>query len=154
MLSTESTAQQANGAELNIHISTEVTDIIELITLREIEIGRVQSGQEHVEINPQTDARAGLMLATGRPEASIRISFIETLELTQSSSGRSIAFTYQVSGNHTDDQATSEFLGAENRDFTFNEEGHFYFWIGGYADISGVPGGQYNGEFTIEIEYN
>lgn len=147
-------AQNGNNSHsVNIDVNARVIESINLTTIRDMRFGDVQPGQEEIDISPANDATAGKMVATGTPESRIRVSFLREWELVNDRGGESLTFFYRVAGNTTDDQGTAEQLQTDNRDLYFNEDGEFYFWIGGRVDITNASPGNYEGEFTIEIEY-
>lgn len=133
----------------NVVSATEVT----MVTLRDMILDRQVRQENMIVINPVQHAQAGQMRAEGEPQAEVRISFLEERELTREGGPEQLTFYYEISGNEVDDQPSSEILDLDNRDFELNEDGEFYFWIGGYVDISDAVQGSYEGEFTIEIEY-
>jgi hypothetical protein len=138
---------------VSVNISTSILSTVELITISNMNFGRMNIDAAELRLDPRTDAGAGLMKATGRPNAAIRVSFLEQRELIRVGGGSTINFTYTVAGATTDNQLTSELLTRENRTLTLSSTGEFYFWIGGYAPIENIQFGSYQGEFTIEIEY-
>lgn len=153
---TNATAQETtinNSVTLRVTATIQENNRIELQTLREINIGQVQPGMETIDINPVTDPEAGLLRALGEPDTSIQINFVEERLLTTPDSDQALRFIYVVSGNSIEEQQLSELLTADTRDLRMNEDGEFYFWIGGFVDLSGASQGNYEGEFTIEIEY-
>lgn len=147
-------AQNGNNSHsVDIEVSARVIDSINMTTIRDMRFGDVQPGQEEIDISPVNDPTAGKMVATGMPEARIRVSFLREWELTNDRDGESLTFFYRVAGNTADDQGTAELLQTDNRDLYFNADGEFYFWIGGRVNITNASPGTYEGEFTIEIEY-
>lgn len=151
-----STAQSENGnikPEIGINVSARVISSIEMITIQSMGLSQAEAINDIIRINPQNHAYAGKMIAIGSPNSDIRISFLQQRELTQRQGSSSLIFNYQVAGNNVDDQSTAELLSQDNRDFEFNNEGRFYLWIGGSVDISTAAPGNYQGEFTLEIDY-
>lgn len=144
---------QENSPDISISVSAEVISTIEMITIQSMNLTKEEAVNNHIQINPQNSANAGKMIAIGTPNSDIRISFLEQRELTRQRGTESLLFNYRVAGNSQDDQSTAEILGQENRDFEFNEQGRFYLWIGGSVDISTASPGNYQGEFTLEVEY-
>ncbi len=136
-----------------VTVSTSILSTVELVTISNMNFGRLNIDANELRLDPKTDAGAGLMKASGRPNAAIRVSFIEQRELIRIGGGSTINFTYTVAGAVTDNQLTSEILTQENRTLTMSSTGEFYFWIGGFASIENIQFGAYQGEFTIEIEY-
>jgi len=145
-------AQKANN-DVSINVSAKVISSIEMITIQSMKLSNAEAQNDIIRIDPQTSANAGKMVATGTPNADIRISFLQRRELTHLNSSSTLEFNYRVAGNDKDDQSTAEILDRENRDFKFNDQGHFYLWIGGNVDISTATPGNYQGEFTVDIEY-
>lgn len=137
----------------SISVNTNVLQSIDMVTLRNMTFGKIQPGQREVFISPVLDEKAGKMKASGIPGAPIRVSYLEEWQLTRSQGPGTLTFYYEVSGNKEDNQSASEILETDNRDLSFNSEGEFYFWIGGRVNIQNASPGNYEGEFTIEIEY-
>ncbi len=144
---------QRTDNNVTVSVSTSIRSSVELITISNMNFGRVNLDANELRLDPRTDAGAGVMKATGRPNAAIRVSFLEQRELIRIGGGSTINFTYTVSGAPTDNQLTSEILSRENRTLAMSRTGEFYFWIGGFANINNIQFGAYQGEFTIEIEY-
>lgn len=150
-----STAQNGSGSnsDIAINVSAQVISSIEMITIQSMRLSQAEANNDIIQINPQNHAYAGKMIAIGAPNSEIRISFLQQRELTQQQGSSTLLFNYRVAGNNTDDQSTAELLSQDNRDFEFNSEGRFYLWIGGSVDISTASPGNYQGEFTLEIDY-
>lgn len=151
-----STAQNGSGninSDIAINVSAQVISSIEMITIQSMRLSQAEANNDIIQINPQNHAYAGKMIAIGTPNSDIRVSFLQQRELTQRQGSSTLMFNYQVAGNNVDDQSTAELLGQDNRDLEFNSEGRFYLWIGGSVDISTASPGNYQGEFTLEIDY-
>ncbi|NGP87827.1 hypothetical protein [Fodinibius halophilus] len=146
-------AAQNDGSDVSVTVSTSIISSIEMVTLQSMRLRETQVENERIIINPQTSNDAGKMVAMGTPNSDIRISYLQQREITQANGSENLIFNYEVAANQQDDQATAEILDNENRDFVFNEEGQLYLWIGGSVDISTATPGNYQGEFTLEIEY-
>lgn len=151
-------AQNQNNTGTSISISASATVIsgdIELETINDmgiIDAQRLQDGDE-VYINPVFDPQAGIMRARGNPGAQVRVTYVEEMEVSRREGPGSIVFTYEVSGYPGDNQRESELLTLIEHELQFNEDGEFYFFIGGYIDLSNALPGNYDGEFTVNIEY-
>lgn len=141
------------ASDVSIDVSAQVISSIEMITIQSMQLNGAETENNRIQINPQASANAGKMIAIGTPNSDIRISFLQQRELTRRNGSESLIFNYQLAGNAQDDQATAEILDSENRDFQFNSEGRFYIWVGGNVDISTATPGNYQGEFTLEIDY-
>lgn len=148
--------QNNRATSISITASAEVLSAdIELITISDmglLEARRLQDGDE-IYINPVFDPEAGIMLASGQPGAQIRVSYLAEMEVSRREGPGTLFFVYEVSGFPGNNQRESELLNVIERELRFNENGEFYFWIGGRVDLSNAIPGNYDGEFTIEIEY-
>lgn len=148
-----------NGEPISVSIRVAATvqattDMeVSIVTLRDMFLDRQITRQGIITIDPLTDVQAGQMRAEGRPNSEVRISFLQERELTRIGGSETIMFYYDIAGNDIDDQPSAEVLDLDNRDFRLNEDGEFYFWIGGRVDIRNAVQGSYDGEFTVEIEY-
>lgn len=142
-----------NDSEVSISVSAQVTSSIEMITIESMDLTKAEPEDNRITINPQNSSNSGKMVAIGNPNSDIRISYLEQRELTQRQGSETLLFEYEVAGNTEDDQSSAELLDRENRDFEFNEQGRFYLWIGGSVDISTASPGNYEGEFTLDVEY-
>ncbi len=151
-------AQNQNNTGTSVSISASATVIsnnIEVETISDMGIldaSQLQDGLE-ITINPVFDAEAGIMRARGQANAQIRVSYIEEMEIARREGPGSLFFVYEISGYPGNNQRESELLDLIERELRFNEDGEFYFWIGGHIDLSEAVPGNYDGEFTIEIEY-
>lgn len=143
----------AQSRSVSIDVSARVVDTIELTTIRNMSFEDIQPSQSELSISPVQDANAGKMVASGIPNARMRVQFLREWQLTNSRGGPPLTFFYQLAGNSVDEQSTAELLQTDNRNLEFNSDGEYYFWIGGTVNISEAEPGSYEGEFTIEIEY-
>ncbi len=144
------------GSSVSISASANViSGDIDIETISDMGIVTAQQIQEGdiIRINPIMDAEAGIMRAIGQPNARIRVSYLEEMEISRREGPGVLYFDYQVSGHPGDNQSGSELIEEIEREMEFNEEGEFYFFIGGTIDMSGAIPGNYDGEFIIEIEY-
>ncbi len=135
--------------------ATVISGDIDMQTIKDmgiIDASLRQDGLE-VNINPVFDAEAGIMRATGQPNAQIRVSYLVEEIVSRREGPGTLNFVYSVSGYPGDNQRESELLTLIEHEMRFNENGEFYFWIGGRIDLSDAQPGNYDGEFTIEIEY-
>lgn len=144
----------AQGArEFSIVISATVPSTIELLTIQSIDFSGDEIELGYVVIDPIENSSAGRMIARGNPNAEIQINYVRTRELRNIQTNNILVMEYSISGNSIDEQVTSEYLGQEDRDLRFNENGEFYLWIGASVDLSTAEPGNYEGEFSIEVEY-
>lgn len=142
------------STELTMSISAEVqSTTIELITLQAMDFRGMRAQQLQLEVHPITNERAGKMIALGDPNSSFRISFLSTREFTNLGGSGVIQIDYQVTGYSLDEQENAEELDVESRELIFNDDGEFFFWVGGQVNLERATPGSYEGEFTLEIEY-
>lgn len=138
---------------IRISIGLQIDSSIEIETISNINLGRVRPGDESVSLDPRVDPGAGLLRLSGRPRAVVRISYVQRRELIRVGGGGAIQFVYQMSGNFRDEQSASQLIVAENTDLILSEHGEYFLWIGGTLSLQGIVFGQYEGEFTIEVDY-
>jgi len=143
----------SRGLSAEINVSATVIQSIELITVQNIRLDNIEPENDQYYISPVNDINAGHMIANGNANADIRITYQAEQELTQTNGRGIINIRYQLSGNTTNDQITSEILDADNRNLNFNNQGRYFIWVGGTIFIDEYIPGNYEGEFTIEIEY-
>tara|TARA_R110002096_G_scaffold39845_4_gene108679 strand:+ start:3149 stop:3649 length:501 start_codon:yes stop_codon:yes gene_type:complete len=146
-------SQENKSITASINVSAEVIQSIELITVNSLRFGDLQPGQKELYINPINDINAGYMIALGTPGASFRITYLLEQQLTHSEGKGGITFSYEISANTEENQPTSELLKQNNRNIEFNLDGRYYFWIGGRLNLENAQPGNYQGDFTIEIDY-
>ena len=149
------TAQDQDGASsrISIRASAQVVESIEMVTVRDMDFSPVQPSRQLISINPLTDTSTGKMIALGNADSQIRVSFIRERTLRHASGTGTLTFTYEIAGNNEDDQSSAEILQTDNRDLTLNSNGEYFFWIGGQINVENAKPGNYNGDFTIEVEY-
>ena len=138
---------------VSINVSATVAGTVEMITINTVDFDDIEQEGSVIRVDPIFGERAGKMVARGAANAEFRVDYIRQRELTNTDGDGFIFFNYEVAGNSIDDQETAELLDQDIRDLQFNDEGEFYFWIGGTVDLSDINPGSYQGEFTIEIEY-
>lgn len=153
LFASEITAQSSNGVNAEINIGATVIQSIELVTVQNIRLANIEPVNNQIIVPPITSGNAGHMIASGNSNAEIRITYQANQVLTQINGDGVVRVIYQLSGNDLNEQLTSELLGAENRNFSFNADGDFYIWIGGRFFIEQAKPGSYEGDFTIEIDY-
>lgn len=127
---------------------------IELMSLRTMNLIGAEPVQNLVTISPVTSGRSGKMVALGNPEASFRMNYDRVRELVNTEREGMILIEYEVAGNPIDEQESAEIYQEETRELEFGQEGEFFIWIGGQVNLSNATPGNYEGEFTLEIEYN
>ena len=140
---------------ISIKASATVVEVagIDLITLKDMVVDEASADSKIINISPLTDEKAGKMLVRGKANLSIRLTYVKDLFLMNTAGEGSIVVRYNVSGNKTDNQRASQPLDQVERIVQFNEKGEYYLWLGGQIDLSNSRPGNYDGEFTIQIEY-
>jgi hypothetical protein len=147
------TLSAQNERQVNINVSAIVNGASETITIQTIDFENIVSFNSIITIDPVTSPRSGKMVARGAPDAEFQINYLQQRELDNSTGSGTIIFNYQIAGNIVDEQSTAEILDQEVRDLSFNNDGEYFIWVGGFTDLSDAEPGNYEGEFTIEIEY-
>jgi hypothetical protein len=137
----------------NINVSAEVIHSIELITVNTMHFGNAQPGQRELYVNPVNNLNAGFMIAIGTPDAEFRLNYLPERELSQIDGNSTLTFIYEISGNSEENQSTSELLELDNRNIRFNSDGQYFIWVGGRVNLQNAAPGNYEGDFTIEIDY-
>lgn len=156
LLSTTSNLSAQDGKQnisTQINIAATVEQSIKLITVQNIRLSGIEPVNNQYTISPTISNNAGYMIAKGNPNAEIRITFQANQILNQINGDGIIRVNYQLSGNDIEEQLTSQILEVQNRSFTFNADGEFFIWIGGRIFIDQAKPGNYEGDFTIEIDY-
>ena len=146
-------AQDNEGISAQVNVSAEVIQSIELITVNSMRFGNTQPGQREIYVNPINSLNAGFMIAVGTPDAEFRLNYLPERELSQIDGNATLTFIYEISGNSEENQSTSELLELDNRNIRFNSEGRYYLWVGGRVNLENAAPGNYEGDFTIEIDY-
>jgi hypothetical protein len=145
--------QDEASSRISISASAQVVESIEMVTVRDMDFSPVQPSQQLISINPLSDTNTGKMIALGNADSQIRVSFVRERTLRHASGNSTLTFTYEIAGNDEDDQSSAEILQTDNRDLTLNSNGEYFFWIGGQINVENAKPGNYNGDFTIEVEY-
>jgi hypothetical protein len=126
---------------------------IELIPMKDMVIDEAGATNGILEISPVTDEKAGKMLVTGKPNSSVRLSYLDEMSLVNTAGEGTLVCKYVLSGHRTDNQRASQLLDQVERVVQFNDKGEYYLWLGGKVNLSNARPGSYDGEFTIQIEY-
>ncbi len=152
-LTPDAYSQSLQETSISVTATVEAT-AIEVITVREMNLLGVERVENQVTINPINSERSALMMAEGAPGASFRLTFEPSREMVNLDGAGLIFVDYAVSGYTQDEQQSSELFAEETQELEFSEDGEYYVWIGGTIDLSEATPGRYEGEFTLEVEYN
>lgn len=147
------TAQDAVNIGSNVSISVNITGAIKTLTMQSLNLEEANRSNETINIDPQTSPNAGKVVAIGSPSSRIRVNYLKNRNLKQKNGSSSLEFTYKVAANKQNDQSSAELLLNDNKQYRFNDNGRFYFWVGGSVNIATAIPGNYVGEFSLDIEY-
>lgn len=153
ILSFKVNAQVNNQVTASVNITATVEQSIQLITVNAMTFGDIEPGQLEIYVNPVIDVSSGYMIAIGTPLAEFRLDYLDIRNLTNVENEGFLTFQYVLSGNNTEDQASSELIDNDNRTIRFNDEGTYHIWVGGRVNLENATPGSYEGDFTIEIDY-
>lgn len=153
MILTAPVSAQETEYSARINISSEVITSIELITVNTMSFSNANPGQQLLRVNPVTDVNAGFMIAVGTAGSEFRLEYMSDRRLERVDGPGFLVFRYNISGNDIEEQATSELVINNEQSFFFNPQGRFYFWVGGQVNLQNALPGNYEGDFTIEIDY-
>jgi len=141
----------------SVYIKAQATVIdkseIELITLKNMDIDLSMARDGKIYVSALHDAQAAFMMVKGRANARFRIKFAPEVYITNSTGNGKLLLKYEMYGYPSDNQGAGEPIDATEKILQMSSESKYYFWIGGRIDISNARPGNYDGEFTIEIEY-
>jgi hypothetical protein len=146
-------AQNSNTVSIKASATVIQKTGIEMVPLRNLEIDFSKAENNVINLNPLNDPQVGFMMIKGRPDAPFRVTFMQRVELSNSSGRGSLIFEYKVYGYSNNNQAASEPIDAAVRNIRFNSDGIYYLWIGGRINVARARPGNYVGEFTLEVEY-
>lgn len=153
VLASALSAYAQGTSQVNINVTAQVNGTVETITIQTIDFENIERNGSVITVNPIISSRAGKLIARGTPNTEFQIDFLRERILDNTNGPGTIIFNYMIAGNFIDDQETAEILAQEVRDLSFNNDGEYFLWVGGYADLTNAEPGTYMGEFTIEIEY-
>ena len=110
--------------------------------------------QQIIVVDPVTGGgSAGFMVVRGTPGSTFTFQLPNAMRLINSSDGSSFDIEISLSYNDLQDQSSSQLLREQMAEFSLNESGEMYFWIGGTMDVSSLTSGEYSGELIFELEY-
>ena len=110
--------------------------------------------QQIIVVDPVTGGgSAGFMVVRGTPGSTFTFQVPNAMRLINSSDGSSFEIEISLSYNDLQDQSSSQLLREQMAEFSLNESGEMYFWIGGTMDVSSLTSGEYSGELIFELEY-
>ncbi|MCK9327837.1 MAG: hypothetical protein M0P69_20240 [Bacteroidales bacterium] len=146
-------SQNQSSKTAVISVSATVSQDIQILTVRDIDLAGVEPTGENLYISPILDPTAGMMIASGMPGAAVRMMFFREMELVRIDGPGRLRLTYEVSIFDEDNQRASRLFETLDEELRFNPMGKLYIWVGGSVDLRLANPGFYEGEFTIELEY-
>lgn len=126
---------------------------IELRTIKNLDLDESSAINGIITVSALTDPAAGVMVVKGKPNANFRITYLPQMALTNAYGTGTLVVNYEVYGYQDDNQKSSTPLDAVDLMQRFNQDGLYYLWVGGRINISDAREGNYDGEFTLKVEY-
>ncbi len=124
----------------------------EILTIRELTLtpGDIDESMK-LSISPRNSTQAAVMKTSGQPHEQASITFLPG-GILRGPRG-SLDIRYFMAGNKDHEQKAATLFNASRGVITFSENGAYYLWIGAESDLSPATEGEYNGQITLEIEY-
>ncbi|MBT4033717.1 MAG: hypothetical protein HOB84_11150 [Candidatus Marinimicrobia bacterium] len=145
---------QQEKSAIELHISANVLDQIEVITISDIDAGIVLPGQEEKVISPITDGGAGVLRLEGQANSSIQVSYSIQVTMTNLDTNQPLLMNYMLSGSPENNQSASILFTTNPENVVLNSAGVYYMWVGCRFSLVGLVPGQYDGDFIVEVDYN
>lgn len=141
-----------NTATINVSATVESISPVELVTIRELTITPEKMNNDMLlSISPLTSIHAAVLKALGQPDMQAFISCSQTETLY--GDGKPVEIRYKVAGNQEYIQSAATLFETSPFNFTFNEKGEYFLWVGAEIELNVNTGSEYKGQITIEIEY-
>jgi hypothetical protein len=139
---------------LTISASATVTDNLQMITIRHLDLISPEVEDGFIEISPTYSSYAGMFKIIGNPNARIRITYLQSETLREQNEGIGVVEAqYIMSAATLDIQQQSQLLDVGEAVVTIGEIGELFIWLGAILDFSDALPGLYLSEFILEIEY-
>lgn len=128
-------------------------------TIYDVNFEQTRPEETLLTVDPITDlaaadAGAGFVVAKGAPNAEFKLTFSRQVMLRHlTERGNVLVVNYLLSANSVPEQENAAYVLEAAPTFRLNTDGEFFFWVGGQVDISNALRGDYEGEFTLEVEY-
>jgi hypothetical protein len=141
-------------ATLNVRATATVTDNLQMLTIRNLDLINPISLDNKISVSPITSAFAGMFKIIGNPGARVRITFLQNEILKEQNEGfGTVSAQYFVSGASEDTQFQSTLLDVGEANVRLSSEGVLFLWLGANLDLAQATPGLYLSEFIIELEY-
>lgn len=134
------------------------TQQITFDTIYDVHFNQTDEDATDIVVDPIRDPAAadsgpGYIVAKGIPNAEFQITFSRVVEMRHVTENVSVTINYMMSHHPTDQQASSTYILESSARFRLNDQGEYHFWLGGRLSLAGAIDGEYDGEFTLEVEY-
>jgi len=150
-LSAQNSSDTKTSATLNVSVN--VIDHLEMITLRNINIGTVLPSQILIDVDPRIDPGAGLIKVSGQNFSPLELDFTQQIEMVNSITNGILLVKYNISGGTTNNQNSSVKIIETPKSIILSNSGEYFIWVGCSFNLSDIEPGSYDGEFGIEVDY-
>jgi hypothetical protein len=141
-------------ATLNVRATATVTDNLNMLTIRNIDLVNPPVMNGTLVVSPITSEFAGMFKIIGSPGARVRITYLQNELIKEASGGVGIVSAeYILSAAFNDLQFQSALLDVAEGVFPIGPDGQLYVWLGANLDLTKATPGVYLSEFIIELEY-
>lgn len=141
-------------ATLSVRASATVTDNLQMLTIRNLDLISPQIIDNQIIVSPITNGFAGMFKILGNPNSKVRITFLQNEVLKEQNEGLGlVSAQYFVSEAFEDTQFQSTLLQFGEANVKLSKKGELYLWLGANLDLTRATPGLYLSEFVIELEY-
>jgi hypothetical protein len=149
-----SQVRDTRKAELSVRATATVTDNLQMLTIRNLDLISPVIIDNQIIVSPITDGFAGMFKILGNPKSKVRITFLQNEVLKEQNDGLGfVSAQYFVSEAFEDTQFQSTLLQFGEANVVLSDKGQLYLWLGANLDLSQATPGLYLSEFIIELEY-
>lgn len=155
-LGTKSFGQSRDSgfATFNVRATATVTDNLNMLTIRNIDLINPPVMEGLIVVNPITSPFAGMFKIIGSPGSRVRITYLQRELIRETNEGIGVVSAdYFLSAAFNDLQLQSALLDVGEGVFPIGPDGELYVWLGANLDLSKATPGVYLSEFIIELEY-
>lgn len=147
-------AQDTRRATLTVNATATVTDNLQMMTIRHLDLINPETVENKISVSPITSNFAGLFKIMGNPRARVRITFLRTETIEEQLDGLGEVFAeYYLSAAREDMQLQSVLLDVGEAVLSIGNNGELYIWLGANLELSKASPGLYLSEFILELEY-
>ncbi len=147
-------AQDTRRATLTVNATATVTDNLQMLTIRHLDLINPAIIENIISVSPITSSYAGLFKIIGNPRARVRITFLRTEIIEEQNDGMGEVFAeYYLSAAREDIQLQSTLLDVGEAVLSIGTNGELYIWLGANLELSKATPGLYLSEFILELEY-